>query len=106
MNTQFTDSVTLTVQLGKEDRGVIVVRVELWPFGSEENKKEFGLLKIVNDGTGTQSRGNYHFGLFGKTNRLMNKGEIKGWPRKQKHVWALIHRVLGEKYVQRKDSIR
>jgi hypothetical protein len=43
---------------------MIVVKIELWPFGNEEHKKEIGKIHITNDLTGTTKRGNYSVKLF------------------------------------------
>lgn len=46
---------------------MIVVKVELWPFGQEELAKTLGVATITNDGTGTQDSGNYVAQLFKET---------------------------------------
>ncbi len=38
---------------------MIVIKVELWPFGDEEKVKELAKLHIVNDDTGDNFLGNY-----------------------------------------------
>lgn len=48
---------------------MIVVKMELWPGGSEEHMRPLGTIVITNDGTGTKVSGNYkavlsHAGKF------------------------------------------
>ena len=77
---------------------MIVIQVELWSHGDAKKKKSLGTMVIKNDGTGTNSRGNYQFFLHGKSGRPMGSGGILDWPRNRFHVWQLIHHILGQKY--------
>lgn len=72
---------------------MIKITVELFPYGSETNKSVLGTAKIWNDATGTKTKGNYCFQLFGKS-RLLREGEIKGFSRLSKNVWYLIKEML------------
>ena len=75
---------------------MIVITIELWPGGKEELKKPLGTMKIINDGTGTQSRGNYKVLLstWNSPNRKWREGKITGFPRKSKGPYDLIYRGL------------
>lgn len=42
---------------------MLVVKIELWPQGRENEAHQIGELKIANDGSGTQERGNYDVAL-------------------------------------------
>lgn len=48
---------------------MLIVKIELWPFGVEEKKRQIGELRIWNDGTGDVDYGNYkaeakHAGIY------------------------------------------
>jgi len=38
---------------------MLVIKVELWPFGFEDGKRELEQICIINDETGTNDIGNY-----------------------------------------------
>lgn len=38
---------------------MLVIKVELWPFGFEAGKRELDRIRIINDATGTKDTGNY-----------------------------------------------
>lgn len=59
---------------------------------------KLGSATICNDGTGTKERGNYILRLFGKNDIAMKMATINGWPRLQRHAWALIAALLAEIY--------
>jgi len=89
---------------------VLVVRVELHPHGDStpENVTELARMIVANDGTGTPKRGNY----WGRTargrvkgdrmstpaimhpSRAFRYGEVRNYPRNNKHVWNLVTRML------------
>ena len=73
---------------------MIVISVELWSKGYESRKIILGKMKIVNDLTGTLTRGNYKTWIYGKKSKFIWFGRIQNWPRKQKHVWDLITEIL------------
>jgi len=75
---------------------MLVVTVEIWPFGKEENKRHLGTAKIWNMGTGTMTRGDYKATLS-KVNRpgcVWRGGQVKDFPRKRLGAWDLLYRVL------------
>lgn len=53
--------------------------IELLPGGSEERKRTIGLVEIANDGSGTESRGNYVVAL--KKTPPFSGALIKNWKR-------------------------
>ena len=72
---------------------MIVVKVEIWPFGNEKKKRLLGTLKIVRIITGTPTIGNYKVELYsGK--KCWKKGEVKGYKRKSQSFWHLIHEAF------------
>ena len=52
--------------------------------------KELVKAVISNDGTGSKDKGNYSVHLYDKSGKHYRTGFLKEWPRKRKHVWALI----------------
>ena len=83
---------------------MLMIRVELWPHGSEANKKEISRMRIYNDGHGTIDRGDYIGETFvGKTEQALEasykakevskKNVVYAWPRKL-HVWNLVSQML------------
>ena len=86
---------------------MLKITVELWPFGSEANRKKLGEMYIWNDGTGTPDRGNYKFWYGGKNSNISElravqlgdkppKGTLEGFPRKSYSAFELIKRCLNE----------
>jgi hypothetical protein len=76
---------------------MLVIKVELHSAVTRE-VKTIATAHIVNEGTGTELRGNYRMWLMGKNCRAMTDVRITNWPRKSKHVWQLISRMLKEIY--------
>jgi hypothetical protein len=70
------------------------VKVELLPYGSEDNKKVIHSFEVANDGTGTDERGNY---IFRETEYHRWQPSVKDWPR-DRPVEELIYNVLKLKY--------
>ena len=76
---------------------MIVVKVELWPQGREEDARPLGFAEIANDGqlsmTSEGREGTYAIRIFAKTpgvRRLWRTGGITGFDRKQFGVWDLL----------------
>jgi hypothetical protein len=55
---------------------VIVVTVELWPYGIEGLKRHLGTARIWNDTTGDPKTGNYQIELLGR----MESSDYRGYP--------------------------
>lgn len=79
---------------------MIVVHVELWS-AKTGKKTEIARMHISNTGDGTNTRGNYLGKIFrGRSKESLDKltvsktGEVSNWPRKQKHIWALVSEML------------
>lgn len=68
---------------------MIVIRIELWPFGDPNHKRArlLGIAKIANDGTGDLKHGNYnvnlsHAGKFINRKGTWKKGRVEHHLRK------------------------
>ena len=67
---------------------MIRVRVELVPFGNEDEAREIGQLVLANDGHGNMFTGNYVF-VYADNLNEEREGSVKDFPRKR-GVWQLI----------------
>jgi hypothetical protein len=78
---------------------MIVITVELWPRGDSAKKKRIAKMVIINDGSGTETKGNYSCQIH--TQRTSKHGRIENFPRKRQNVWILIGKclknILGDK---------
>lgn len=73
---------------------MIIVRVELHSAISGEIT-EIGRMSITNDGTGTQSKGNYVIKLFRKGFKsVLKQGTVLDHPRLSTSVWTLVYKAL------------
>lgn len=73
---------------------MLVVRVELWPLGSETNKRTLGTAYIANDGTGTAAKGSYDVSIYSKGGKRLRTTKVVGFPRKRLLAWDLLCRAL------------
>lgn len=55
-------------------------------------------ITIANDGTGTETRGNYDYVIRGRNGRRIKSGFIENWPRQAKTACALMQRVINDAY--------
>ena len=80
---------------------LLVLKLELWPKGNPNKKKTLGTMFITNDGTGTDSKGNYKYKILGQNEKSLECGEgrIEGYRRKSLHSWYLPYTVL-QQFVQ------
>lgn len=73
---------------------MIVVKVELWPYGSQEGAREIGRAQIVNDGSGSRDIGHYRFSFDPMTDKE-HRGVVRDH-RRSSGVWYLLWRALTE----------
>lgn len=80
---------------------MLVIKIELWPFGNEKTKRELGRAHIINDGTGSLEIGNYVVKLFksaeySKNNagKVYKTGEVKEFKRLKGSPWELLKLAL------------
>ena len=76
---------------------MIVVDAQLIPFGDYDLPSTYLCrLHIVNDGTGSRTRGNYNLTLFSKgvSPRVIKRGRIEDWPRNSRPAWRLIAKAF------------
>ncbi len=55
-------------------------------------------IKIVNDGTGTLTRGNYEWEIRGRKKQVIRTGRVENWPRNARSAPQLLAKVLVAAY--------
>ena len=82
---------------------MLVINVEIWPFGDQSQAKHLGTMLIANDVSGTEQSGNYKVKIYKRnhiplnfisTKYVLRTSEVKGFARKRLSVWALICKAL------------
>lgn len=73
---------------------MLVVKIELWPLGMESHKKTLAVGRIINDGSGSLSTGNYKVELHDARGRLWKTGRVENFPRRRLLAWDLLCRAL------------
>lgn len=71
---------------------MLIVKVELWPFGNEDEKEEIASAKIWNTGTGTLKSGNYN-SIFNSNLHGQFSSQLNNHNR-NKNVWNLISNLI------------
>lgn len=72
---------------------MIRVTIELVPHGNEFLKKTLGEISIINDGTGTEKKGNYYVRAFDLESGLGKEFNIKSFTRKSL-FWNLVGKTF------------
>lgn len=77
---------------------MIVIRIELWPDGEEENKRHLGTGIIINTGGGTRRRSNYAYMLSQRNNpsKAWREGQLLNWPRESYNLWQMLRHILNQ----------
>jgi hypothetical protein len=78
---------------------MIVVKIELWPFGDESRAREIGRAEIWNDGSGSITTGNYHAKLlkspkYATSKGVWKKGRVENFPRLKLGPYDLLLQIL------------
>lgn len=81
---------------------MIVVQTDLLCHGFSDHPRNesLGKMTIVNDGTGTSSKGNYNVKVYsrGKSPRVVRSGRVDNWPRNSKSAMHLIAKCFSVLY--------
>lgn len=82
---------------------MIVIKVELWPFGIKSRKKELGRMLIDNQG-GTDTRGDYRVRVLrkGSDTKVLREGKVTNYPRLSYNIWRLVCRALKDTFPEEK----
>ena len=80
---------------------MLKITVEMYPYGSEENKYLLSTAKIWNTGKGTNRIGQYKGRFFDHINNQIGSDiEVKDFKRQELDMWDLIY--LGIEALRRK----
>ncbi len=91
---------------------MIYVRIEMHPRGDKSRARLLGEMHIANDGTGTETTGNYMAILTralsksseGNRVRAWKQARVAGFPRKRLGPYDLLYRVLKATVGTRNDE--
>lgn len=73
---------------------MIVVKIELWPFGNRNQARELGRMYITNDGTGDQTTGNYDVAVARKGTKTTPQPIVPSGPKPTRSCKVLGHKRL------------
>lgn len=73
---------------------MLEIEIRLNRHGRGKKVKTLCTMTIVNDGTGSQSRGNYDIAISSADGRVFCKGRVENWPRRQHHVIDLVRTAI------------
>lgn len=74
---------------------MIRITIDLIPMGIRKDRITIAGGDIVNDGTGTNERGNYTYRFYaGK--KIYKKGKVLNFNRMEKNIWQLIEKIIKE----------
>jgi len=80
---------------------MIEVNVTLYPHGDRNNPKQIAKMEIINDGTGTDTKGNYVSNIYLLRKGIWTAVFVQGFPRKRRNVWYLVKWILNEALKER-----
>lgn len=91
---------------------MIVVKIELWPYGDGNKAREIGRTYIANVG-GSMTKGNYEVAVCKKGTtkcpliksdkvKAARTGSVEDYPRLTYNVWRLIIRALKSAFPEEK----
>ena len=73
----------------------LTAKINLHPHGNLDHLQNIGTIVIVNNGTGTDSKGNYDYVLYKRSSgSVWKQGKIEDFPRKRLGGYDLLFRVL------------
>lgn len=76
---------------------MIMIKIEMWPKGLKDHAYTLAEVRIINDGTGDLTRGNYYAELSKKggfSKGIWKRALVKEFPRKSHGALDLLYRVL------------
>jgi hypothetical protein len=84
---------------------MLVIKIELWPFGDETQKRMIAEGYIINNGSGNTELGNYDAKFWSERHPTEKNGKVKSFPRQTQGVWKLLWMALGSAFVWKKAAI-
>lgn len=84
---------------------MIIVKIELHS-AITGLATEIGRMKIYNDGTGTDRRGNYDIVVLKRRSEYLVQrlGRVEDYPRRSYNVWRLIARAILSAFPEEQDA--
>lgn len=77
---------------------MLVIKMELWPYGQEDKKQLLGQMIIANDGmSNSPERGNYYNKIVEDNHAVglpLKEVEVKGFERLNNSSWQLLQQFL------------
>lgn len=77
---------------------MLVIKIELWPYGQEDKKQLLGQMIIANDGmSDSPKRGNYYNKIVEDNHIVglpLKEVEVKGFERLNNSSWQLLQQFL------------
>ena len=77
---------------------MLVVKLELWPWGNESRARELGRCVIANDGEGSVTTGHYTAEWSQPSDSHFEApapAAIRNWPRLERSAWELLAALTG-----------
>lgn len=85
---------------------MISIDISLWPHGFANKAENLGRIEIINDSSGTATRGNYKVILYKKNStQIWKQGEVKNFPRKRLGSYDLLLRGLKAVGLEERNSV-
>lgn len=81
---------------------MLVVKVELWPFGNETEKREIAIMRLWNDGMNVEDKltwnykGDSTYLAYPSRTECHLEGRVNGYNRNNPNVWNLIKRMIDD----------
>ncbi len=72
---------------------MIRVTVDLVSAVHESRSRHLGTLILANDGTGTETKGNYDAAFSGASGGAGKRGRVLDYPRQAVAIWNLVRRA-------------
>lgn len=72
---------------------MIIVTATLISAHGQQFDRELGRAIICNDGTGSDTYGNYSAQFYGQSGGLGKSGKVDNYPRKAVAIWNLVRRA-------------
>ncbi len=87
---------------------MLVIKVELWPGGVEEEAETVGVMQIINDKSGSYGKGNYDARIlkWEQVDKSWKEGRVEAFPRAKLSHWDLVYRALKSMVGYRNDEKR
>lgn len=80
---------------------MLVVKVEVWPFGDKDQARQLGEARIALQSVTPDNHGSYSYTLNGPKKAGWRHGRVEGHHRTKRGIWDLLYRVLRHAVAER-----